>query len=495
MNDRRFLPLATMFCLCGIAFGEYLYESFALPGFGVITRGTVSLRYEIRDSTPDGGVFVGAKVYRDLNGGTARVPYWFSDEEGLQRIPLPAGVEPPAGFTTTGIASAVSGDGQVIAGRILNPAGQLEAFRYEVTSGRLELLGHLQGAIPEAGASILSRATGVSADGSVITGQSLGPGGVMEAFVWTRAEGMVPVFGQGHPDFESSWAYAVSADGTRLVGFLESGNTSIGFYRNAEDGITRLPLLEGGSFNPLEGFAGSSYAMLGKANRPGPGPSGAEQVGVIWEADSPMKVIRGPGPMYRLDPSSVTEGLDLVAGAAIHSPGEANWDNAWWRAALWSEETGTDWLDAVLSDRYQFEWKGDRFLGSAYVCDDGSHILVSRLSGIVYRIPLSLPVAPTYVIFPDSRYRNGTRISEWLGELRVPDFPWVEHEGMGWVYIDPLSREEEVVWIWKPGRNAWLTTSKALYPALYCHRDQGWLRHLRGTGWVFNYATDSWESL
>jgi len=495
MSRRRFLPIMALYFLSSVVSGEHLYESFALPGFEEINLGTVSLHYEIRDSTPDGGVFVGAKVYRNLNGKTAHVPFWFNDEAGLQLIPLPAGVEPPSGFTTVGIGSGVSEDGQFIVGRIMNPSGQLEAFRYEVANDRLELLGHLKGANPAEGDSTLSRATGVSANGSVITGQSLGPDGYPEAFVWTKAEGMVRVFTEGHPDFESSWAYAVSADGTRLGGFLESGYTSIGFFRNPEGEITQLPLLEGGSFNPLEAFAGSSSAMLGKANRPGPGPSGAEQVGFIWEVESPMKFIPAPGPIYRFDPGSVTEALDFGAGTAISSPGEADWDNAWWRAAVWYEETGTDWLDTVLSDRYHFEWKGARFLLSAFVCDDGSHILAAGGSGAVYRIPLSLTVAAAYTVFPSSRYRGGTRSSQWLGELRVERFPWVEHDGMGWVYIEPLSRENKAVWIWKPGRNAWLVTSDALYPALYCYRDRGWLRHLQETEWVFNYTTDSWESL
>jgi probable HAF family extracellular repeat protein len=477
-----------------LLYSEHIYDDFALRGFGKLTIGTVSVSYEIRDGTPDGQAFVGAEVYRHLNGDVYRVPFIYTETVGMKILEGPLTHDVGPELPASEFASGISDDGRIVVGRILNAEGKTEAFRYDVETENLQLLGALAERDSWDAAAVISRATGVSSDGSVVVGQALAPGGAMEAFRWTEPEGMVRVFVDGHPEFESSWAYGISADGSRICGFLESGYDAVGFYQPQGGELVQLPWLEGGSTSSVDVFAGRSEVMLGSANRSGLGPSDSEQIGVLWMDGSVLKTIPAPGPLYRLDPGSVSESLDLVAGSAISADETGRWETAWWRAFLWLEGEGTVWLDTFLSDRFEFEWNGDRFLRNAFVTEDGGHLIVSRTAGPVYRIPLSLPLAPSYRVFPDSSYREGIRSIAWLGDLQVAAFPWVHHADLGWVFIHPQSTEAEALWVFEPDRGAWLTTSAFLYPFIYWEAEATWLWHQTGTGWVYNYKKGVMET-
>lgn len=146
-------------------------------------------------------------------------------------------------------ASAVSADGSVIVGTLTRPTDQYpgameEAFRWTKEAGPQSL-----GDLPEgdnsgdALAERLLRATGVSADGSVIVGHDLKHG---EAFRWSKGGGMR---GLGRlPGGEQSWAFAVSADGVTIVG---ASTTSVQDEQQAvrwttEGGIESLGKLSDG---------------------------------------------------------------------------------------------------------------------------------------------------------------------------------------------------------------------------------------------------------
>jgi probable HAF family extracellular repeat protein len=105
-------------------------------------------------------------------------------------------------------ASAISADGQVVAGYGSSSAGT-RAFRW-TAGGGIESLGVL------AGFSVRSSSQGLSADGSVIVCVSEGSGNVARACRWTAAAGMqsLGVLGSG----SASYARAVSADGSVVVG-------------------------------------------------------------------------------------------------------------------------------------------------------------------------------------------------------------------------------------------------------------------------------------
>jgi uncharacterized membrane protein len=111
-------------------------------------------------------------------------------------------------------AHAVSADGSIVVGQRFSD-GVIEAFRWTVDQG-LVGLGNLRGG------NGLSRAFGISADGSTIVGESMWatPPGTTgwgpQAFRWTADAGIV---GLGLlPGSSSTRAMAVSADGSVIVG-------------------------------------------------------------------------------------------------------------------------------------------------------------------------------------------------------------------------------------------------------------------------------------
>lgn len=125
----------------------------------------------------------------------------------------------------------------------LAPSGYAASFRG---------LGDLPGGVFD------SRAYGVSADGSVIIGQSRTANGI-EAFRWTAETGMV---GLGFlPGQASSMANAISDDGSTIVG--NSGNEA--FRWTSQTGMIGLGDLSGGSFESrANGVSADGSVIVGE---------------------------------------------------------------------------------------------------------------------------------------------------------------------------------------------------------------------------------------
>jgi probable HAF family extracellular repeat protein len=105
-------------------------------------------------------------------------------------------------------------------------------------------LGDLPGGI------FKSAASGVSADGSVVVGNSNSAAGT-EAFRWTLGGGMVGLGDLPGGNF-SSEATAVSADGTVVVGFSEvAGLGTEAFRWTSGGGMAGLGFLPGGGTSAL----------------------------------------------------------------------------------------------------------------------------------------------------------------------------------------------------------------------------------------------------
>jgi probable HAF family extracellular repeat protein len=119
---------------------------------------------------------------------------------------------PGPGFAQESTGYAVSADGSVMVGDSSSSSG-FQAFR-RTTAGGMVGLGFLPG-------FSLSSAHGVSADGSVVVGGGNNGDAAFtnEAFRWTSGAGMVGLgFPGGSPPFLSSQAAATSKDGSVVVG-------------------------------------------------------------------------------------------------------------------------------------------------------------------------------------------------------------------------------------------------------------------------------------
>jgi probable HAF family extracellular repeat protein len=132
------------------------------------------------------------------------------------------------------IANAVSADGKVVvgSGTSSSSGSGFEAFRWTTADGLIPM-----GDLP--GGSFDSRASAISADGSVIAGQGISSRGT-EAYRWTAATGMVGLGDLPGGSF-GSIAYGISADGTTILGYGSSTNSSHEAFRwRAETGFVPL---------------------------------------------------------------------------------------------------------------------------------------------------------------------------------------------------------------------------------------------------------------
>lgn len=131
------------------------------------------------------------------------------------------------------VAEAVSADGSVVVGRSFSAKGD-EAFRWTKETGMVGL-GDLLGGL------FFSEADAVSANGSVVVGGGVSAKG-SEGFRWTAKTGIVGVGGLPGGQFWSS-VNDLSADGSVMVGFSESAKDVEAFRWTEKTGMVGLGYL------------------------------------------------------------------------------------------------------------------------------------------------------------------------------------------------------------------------------------------------------------
>jgi probable HAF family extracellular repeat protein len=155
-------------------------------------------------------------------------------------------------------ARGISANGSVVVGDSTSGSGVNEAFRWTSGGGMLGL-GDLTGG------PFLSHATGVSADGTVVVGDGLSTSGT-EAFLWTSSGGMIGLGDLPGGGFQS-FAHGVSADGSIVVGY---GATAAGFeaFRwTSGSGMVGLGDLPGGAVSSVgRAISANGSVMVGESN-------------------------------------------------------------------------------------------------------------------------------------------------------------------------------------------------------------------------------------
>jgi len=202
-------------------------------GLGQLPGGYGSRAISVSD---DGAVVVGQAGNADGNTEA----FCWSSETGMVGL----GYLPSAGDQFTSSANDVSADGAVIVGTSTSAAAQgaWEAFRWTQETGMVGL-----GFVP--GWDRMSQGTGVSADGSVVTGCSHRGGSVSVAFRWTEADGMESI-GDLPGGGTRGVGLDISANGSVIVGQGSSDMTPQEAFRwtapngNEMEGLGAL--IEGG---------------------------------------------------------------------------------------------------------------------------------------------------------------------------------------------------------------------------------------------------------
>jgi len=171
----------------------------------------------------------------------------------------------------------VSADGSVVVGD--SDAGEFQGEATLWTSdGSRVGLGYLTGF------ATVSVARGVSDDGSVVVGFSSSfPD--YEAFRWTSEDGMV---GLGHlPGGDDNVAYDVSADGSVVVGRSHSASGYEAFRWTSEDGMVGLGHLPGGSSSQALGVSADGSVIVGTGNSASSPPDEAFR----WTSEDGMQSV------------------------------------------------------------------------------------------------------------------------------------------------------------------------------------------------------------
>lgn len=181
------------------------------------------------------------------------------------------------------LATGVSADGSVVVGygdgKDPDPSFRFDtyqAFRWTQGTGRVSL-GYLDQA------SKFSQAWGVSPDGSIVVGTDSS-----QAFRWTQAEGMVGL-GKG-PGALGCRANGVSADNSTIIGFNaynDANDNNRAFRWTAAEGFVDLGVLPGAQYSEARAISADGSVIIGLS-----GIKFAGSRAFIWDKTNGMRDLK-----------------------------------------------------------------------------------------------------------------------------------------------------------------------------------------------------------
>lgn len=305
------------------------FQSLDIPGYNIA-----------HGISPDGTIVLG---YSHTNSGSgnlfAQAFYWSTEDGRIDLGDLPGG-----DFRSFSYASSL--DNSIIVGEGKCEEGW-EAFRWTEDTGMIGL-----GELP--GGSYFSAAFDISGDGSIVVGQSCSDRG-WEPFRWTAEEGMIGLGYLPGGSYEyGTRAYAISLDGTVIVGGSTSANAPIyeAFRWTSETGMVGLGDLLGGEFLSeatdvsADGSVIVGYSMSGNCIN-------SDHEAFIWTACEGMIGLGDlPGGQFQSEARAVSGDGSIVVGSSTSAE--------YGEAFIWDKTNGIRGLKSVLIDDYKLDlsdWK------------------------------------------------------------------------------------------------------------------------------------------
>lgn len=216
------------------------------------------LNSEAWAASPSGSVIVGTG---EIGGGAGEAFRWTAHDGMMALGVLPGGEH----FS---VARSLSGDGSVVTG-FSSVSVVSHAFRWTQQTGMVDM-GTLPG-------GMVSLAFGISTDGFVIVGRA-----DKQAFRWTQEQGMVGLGDLPGGAFDSR-ATAVSADGSVVVGWGHSGAGREAFRWTESDGIVGLGFLKT-TYSKAYAVSADGSVVVGEGIA-----ANARHRPFIWTADRGMR--------------------------------------------------------------------------------------------------------------------------------------------------------------------------------------------------------------
>jgi len=227
--------------------------------------------------------------------------------------------------------TAISADGSVVVGYWADAdSSNYQAFRW-TSAGGLQKLG----ALTEGG---FSTAQYVSADGSVVVGDSDAEDGNRYAYRWTQAGGMVSLgalAGGGN-----SFSYGISADGSVVIGFSDNGDGNQHAFRwTASQGMMNLGVLLGGSYSQATAVSDDGKVVVGISEM-GDGNVYAFR----WTQEKGMQILGTLEGALGLLPIDISADGSVVIGNTTDG-----WNNSAFR---WTASEGIKSLGKITNELY-----------------------------------------------------------------------------------------------------------------------------------------------
>jgi probable HAF family extracellular repeat protein len=319
--------------LIGLALASALNPCAAQPSFRAL--GTLTQPYPV---SADATTVVG---YYDA------LAFRWTEETGL----ITLGALPPP-FDRTAIAIDVSGDGSVVVGAAYN-LGDLGypswAFQWTESGGTVPM------GPPPPDAPRSSGALDVSADGSVIIGQTFEGSYGNIAFRWTSEEGF-ELLGAGG-------ASAVSADGNVLV-----INFGLAYRWTRDSGRISLGDLPGGyEFSAAGGISADGAVIVGRSASDR--SSSWDGEAFRWTAQAGMVALGDlPGGFFLSDARATSADGSVIVG-------QGNGDGNVSYAFIWDQQRGMRRLQDVLAADYGLNLTGWRLFIATDITADGRTIV------------------------------------------------------------------------------------------------------------------------
>lgn len=338
----------------------------------------------INDMSADGKVVVGMWV---SSGKTTQAWRWTAA----------GGVEDIGGDMDT---VAISRDGKTIVGRAADTGGIKSAAIWQ-GGKNWQLLGGVPGGVPD-GLSVTSSAFGVSADGSVIVGTANLPNVIFHAFRWDATTGMVDL---GSLQGRGSYARSVSADGKTIVGYdqvakgghspVPDGNSGAIFWNGLERMLHAFGRAGEARFtNDVGSIIVGEYHPLGGGTlpdgtiRPYSGTylytawdGRFQDLGAVWYSNLPPDVAYRE---YTSKPWGVSDDGKVVVGTTGFS-------NVF--ACFWTSATGMVRVSDYLTANGVTAQQGWELTAAGYVSPDGKRIAGTGINAqkVAYSWIVTLP--------------------------------------------------------------------------------------------------------
>lgn len=243
-------------------------------------------------------------------------------------------------------AWAVSADGSVVVG-----SSGRRAFRWTAGRGMQDLGGVVE----------RYEAYSVSGSGNVAVGMSFDGHTIYEAFRWTAATGIVNLGGLPGGAF-SRWAWAVSADGTVIIGTGNSATGHEGVRWTTGGGIQSLANLSGGSFEGAFCVSDDGSVIAGI------GTSSQGLAGIRWSEDTGVVGLGNlPDGIGRCAPTAMSADGSVIVGESYTSLGT--------KAFIWDSANGMRSLQDVLEHDCGITTTGWSLTSASGVSADGRTIV------------------------------------------------------------------------------------------------------------------------